>query len=94
MRGVVAAALRSRATGKLAQDSHKGRIKNRDEEDQNRHREHGHERARAPPGNIHQRGAGKQESDEHRSAVAHENRRRIGVVNQKAEECRRQHRRH
>src|SRR6266700_8020671 len=88
MRGVISSALRCRATGKLAQDGHKRRVKNRNEQYQDRNREDRQKTSGASTRYIDERGARQEESDKHRAAVAHEDRSRIRVVNQKAQQRR------
>src|SRR5205807_8021889 len=85
---MIAATMRSRAAGKLAQNRDEGRIKTRNEENEDRHCEHRHKCARSSAGEIYQRRAGKKKSDEHRTAVAHKDRRRIRVVDQKTDQSR------
>ena len=94
MGSVIATATRRRASRKFSQYGYERRIKNWNKENQNRHREHRNDTARASAGNVHQRGTGQEESDEHRPAIAHEDRRRMRVVNQKAEQRSREDRHH
>src|SRR6202008_3805048 len=85
-RRVIASTLRRRASGKLAQYRDESRIKDRNEQNQNRHSQNRHEAARTPAAQVDQRGAREKEPDEHRTAVAHEDRCGIRVVNQKSEQ--------
>src|SRR6478735_5955024 len=86
MRSVIASALRSGPAGKLAENSDERRIKNRYEEHQNGHGQDRQKAARPPARDIYQRRARQKESNEHRSAVTHKDRRRVRVVNQKAQQ--------
>src|ERR1051325_5526157 len=88
---VVATSLRSCAAGELSQDRNEGRVEDRNKEDQNGYRQNWNKTARAAARNIYQSRGREEKSDKHRSAVAHKDRRRIRVVNQKSQQRRRKH---
>ena len=79
-------ASRDRPAGELPQDRHQERVEDRDEQDQDRHRQHGQEAARTPAGGVQERRAGQEEADEHRAAVAHEDGRRVRIVHQESQQ--------
>ena len=93
VRRVIAPTLRSGTAGELAQHRDESRVEDRNEENEDRHREHRQKTTRSPATHIHEGRTGEKESDKHRTAVAHEDRRGIRVVNEKTDQrtCEQQH---
>ena len=83
---MVAASLRCGAAGELAHQSHERRIENRHDQHEHRYGQNRRDAARPPAARRRQhRAAGQKETDKHRAAVAHEDRGRMMVVDEKAE---------
>ena len=90
VRGVVASALRGRSARKFSDDGDECGVENGDEEDEDGHGDDDDE-ASAPLARSGQQGrACEEEADEHRAAVAHEDRGRVRVVAEEAQESRRE----
>src|SRR5215213_12008527 len=90
VRRVIATALRRSATRKLPQHSDEGRVEDGNEENEDRHREHGQKASRSAATDVDERRAREKEPDKHRAAVAHEDRRWIRVVNKETKQPRRE----
>ncbi len=83
---MVTAALRCLASPQLSQNGDKRRIKYRDKEYQDRYRKYRQQAAGLAAGLIQHDRRPEQKADEHRTAIAHEDRRGIEIEDQKSEQ--------
>src|SRR5829696_20118 len=87
VRRVIATTLRRRAAGELPQHSDESGVEDGNEENEDRDSQHRQKASRSAAADVDKRRAREEEAHEHRTAVAHEDRRRIRVVDQKSKQA-------
>ena len=84
---MITPSLRRLAAPHFSEERDKCSVKDRYKKDQHRHREDRHHATRTPADLVEQNRAREQKADKHRSAIAHKDRCRIEIENQKSDQC-------